>query len=339
MRIRVALFLVVAFAVEVACLHAQVKLTPVVVIGELDGRPATTFGKIESVVVDADGRIYVLDSMAQEIRVFDAEGMHLQTVGRMGGGPGEFQEPRGLTILGSQLLVLDARQMRITSYELADSLAYLDETRIDIYGMDMCALDDRLFILGFSVDDLADLRADTLVHEFSLQCDEAVHLSAFGESFSDHPVLSRTLASGIECLESINAVAVFSRELGRATAYSPEGELTWRYVPEEWEQIGLEGNLDGSATWSCPESGSYEYLMGLASVRADEVTLQVAPGDCLAHKSPDESTEVEWRTVDAARGELWRQETGCRVMAVRSDTVYCAAQDPYPRIAVMQVRK
>ena len=64
-------------------------LVEVLRIGSLDDA-CDAFGKIMSVAVDGDGRIYVADSQASEIRVFSPEGECVRTFGRPGEGPGEF---------------------------------------------------------------------------------------------------------------------------------------------------------------------------------------------------------------------------------------------------------
>lgn len=52
-----------------------------------------------SVATDADGNLYVLDNGNHRVLVFDAEGTHLRTMGREGGGPGEFQFfPTGIAV-------------------------------------------------------------------------------------------------------------------------------------------------------------------------------------------------------------------------------------------------
>ncbi len=48
------------------------------------------FGEIRSFDVDSSGRVFVLDGQAQEVRVFNREGVFLRTVGGRGEGPGEF---------------------------------------------------------------------------------------------------------------------------------------------------------------------------------------------------------------------------------------------------------
>lgn len=65
-------------------------------IGTEDGEAAKMFGAIGAVEVDPAGRIYVLELQATEIRVFDAAGNHVRTMGRQGAGPGELNQPVGL---------------------------------------------------------------------------------------------------------------------------------------------------------------------------------------------------------------------------------------------------
>jgi hypothetical protein len=59
-------------------------------IGSVEGDEAAAFGRIAALAVDPAGRISVLDQQAQEVRVFGSDGTHIRTIGRKGGGPGEF---------------------------------------------------------------------------------------------------------------------------------------------------------------------------------------------------------------------------------------------------------
>lgn len=47
------------------------------------------FGDVSSLAADHAGRLYVVDSGAEEIRVFDSDDRHVGRFGRRGGGPGE----------------------------------------------------------------------------------------------------------------------------------------------------------------------------------------------------------------------------------------------------------
>ncbi len=65
-------------------------------IGTLEGDGPDMFGNVGSLEVDDEGRIYVYDSQANELRVFGPTGEHVRTIGRQGGGPGEFESVIGM---------------------------------------------------------------------------------------------------------------------------------------------------------------------------------------------------------------------------------------------------
>ncbi len=95
-------------------------------IGSADAAaPAVLFGDVWDVTLDALGRIYVLDRQPKEIRVFDQRGDHVRTVGREGGGPGEFKNPIRLAWGPDRnLWVLDQGNGRYSVFDTAGN--YLD---------------------------------------------------------------------------------------------------------------------------------------------------------------------------------------------------------------------
>jgi hypothetical protein len=86
------------------------RLVPELQVGEAEGDAATTFGSVSGLAVDGAGRIYVLDRQANELRIFDARGAHIRTVGRGGGGPGEYTSANGLLWLSPDTLVVVDQQ-------------------------------------------------------------------------------------------------------------------------------------------------------------------------------------------------------------------------------------
>lgn len=75
------------------------------------------FGAIASVAMDSEGRIYVLDSQAQEVRVFDPSGTFSHRIGRRGAGPGEFEFARSMVITpGDSLVIRDDGTMRYSVF-------------------------------------------------------------------------------------------------------------------------------------------------------------------------------------------------------------------------------
>ena len=77
----------------------EATLVPEVSIGELDGPEEYLFGWIFSIAVDDDHNVYVFDYQAQHVGVFDAEGNHVETLGRKGEGPGEFDRAESIAML------------------------------------------------------------------------------------------------------------------------------------------------------------------------------------------------------------------------------------------------
>jgi hypothetical protein len=57
------------------------------------------FGIITKVLVSDAGEVFVLDSQLHEVKVYDADGVFLRSIGREGEGPGEFRGPNGMFFL------------------------------------------------------------------------------------------------------------------------------------------------------------------------------------------------------------------------------------------------
>ncbi|MGH7476434.1 MAG: 6-bladed beta-propeller [Longimicrobiales bacterium] len=93
-------------------------LVPEVRIGELEGADEYLFGQVQSLAVDAAGRIYVFDWQVPALRVYDADGRFVRTIGREGGGPGEYKQPdAGLIVLpDGRTLLRDPGNGRINVY-------------------------------------------------------------------------------------------------------------------------------------------------------------------------------------------------------------------------------
>lgn len=89
-------------------------------IGRVEGAGPDVFGGIGSVALDDLGRIWLVDLLAGELRVFDGRGRHVRTVGRKGEGPGEFSRP-GAMLLGpdGHIWVDDARLRRWEVFDTA----------------------------------------------------------------------------------------------------------------------------------------------------------------------------------------------------------------------------
>ncbi len=84
-------------------------------IGSLD-RPNYTLTKVRDLAIGKDGSIYVGQDMDKLIRVFDSDGRFVRTIGREGGGPGEFQSISSLGWRADTLSVVDFVQTRVSQF-------------------------------------------------------------------------------------------------------------------------------------------------------------------------------------------------------------------------------
>lgn len=63
------------------------------------------FGRVQSIVLDSKGALYVLDPTLARVSVFDSLGRFVATRGRKGRGPGEFVSPQSIAMLSDSLAV------------------------------------------------------------------------------------------------------------------------------------------------------------------------------------------------------------------------------------------
>jgi len=79
----------------------HLELIPEGSIGVELGDTNYVFGQIVEVSQDGNGNIFVLDTSTMNVRKYSSEGNFLGSAGRQGTGPGEFQMPRGMAVLGN----------------------------------------------------------------------------------------------------------------------------------------------------------------------------------------------------------------------------------------------
>jgi hypothetical protein len=82
-------------------------------IGAETGDEAYLLGSVTSIAA-GDERIYLVDSQAVRVRVYDLNGTHVLDIGAQGGGPGEFQRPVDVGYGGGgRIVVRDEAQNRV----------------------------------------------------------------------------------------------------------------------------------------------------------------------------------------------------------------------------------
>lgn len=133
---------------------------PRVEIGEVEGERAYLFDGVVDAARLSDGRIAVLDAGSGEVRLYSADGVHVRSVGGLGGGPGEFARPEHLVVTaGDSLRVWDVGIGPIATFDpegdfiredAIDVAAVLDAVGSEYATERLTALPNGAFILHIS---------------------------------------------------------------------------------------------------------------------------------------------------------------------------------------------
>ncbi len=93
------------------------ELNEILSIGEVEGDTNYIFNYLFDLNIDKDFNIYTLDYSDQKVRIYDKNGIFLNSFGRRGQGPGEFIEPTRILINSkSQIIIYDQKSERITYF-------------------------------------------------------------------------------------------------------------------------------------------------------------------------------------------------------------------------------
>ena len=83
--------------------------SPTVAIGTMDGEEPYQLHTVSDAARAGNGQILILNTSTSEVRVFDAKGRYLRSLGRRGQGPGEFRYPTEIRVLADDsVMVWDA---------------------------------------------------------------------------------------------------------------------------------------------------------------------------------------------------------------------------------------
>lgn len=88
-----------------AAQQLRLAAAPSLIIGDRDEEPYL-LSQVKSPVELSDGRIILANGASTELRIYDAKGTYLKTIGRKGNGPGEFQDIEKVTRLAGDTLAV-----------------------------------------------------------------------------------------------------------------------------------------------------------------------------------------------------------------------------------------
>lgn len=95
----------------------RVAVKEIMSIGVEDGDPNYLFAKPTNVVVDGKGNIYIIEMFQKIVRKYDKTGKFLATIGRDGGGPGEYKMPSVAAVDSKDnFYIFDFTAMRVSIF-------------------------------------------------------------------------------------------------------------------------------------------------------------------------------------------------------------------------------
>lgn len=102
----------------------RVSDAPLLTIGVLNGPEEYQLVDVSAAATRSDGSVVVVDRGASTVRLYDAEGGFLRTLGGPGSGPGEFMAPGPVLVTAEDsILVWDQPAYRITRFDPDGELA------------------------------------------------------------------------------------------------------------------------------------------------------------------------------------------------------------------------
>lgn len=166
------------------------------VIGEREGEEPYLFGDISGIAVDEQGRIFVADRQAHEIRVFSADGAFQFAIGGQGEGPGELNWPC-CPAFGpdGHLWVRDVRNLRLNRYEVgADDAEPAGQVQMAVFQLVRHApitFDEEGYLISFG-DLRKTERAFPWVRRHRTLDDSTVHTQPLPEVPEDRIIMYET---------------------------------------------------------------------------------------------------------------------------------------------------
>lgn len=160
-------------------------------IGLVEGPPEYTFSTVTDLAMAADGRYVVSDRLAQQIRVYDADGEHVASLGHPGDGPGEFSTaPTIAGVACDTVFAFDPRAARVSVFTLGDVLVGTASMQWEEYGRptELIRMDGGGYLARSA---LIDVGSPLEAHDVRLEVDSIVvqRLGSDGEPLDTLAVL------------------------------------------------------------------------------------------------------------------------------------------------------
>jgi hypothetical protein len=148
------------------------------------------FYRIRGMAVDSEDNIFIVDMTNFRVLVFDKNGKPVQTIGRQGQGPGEFETPIGMRINHStgNIYVRD----RFTTIDVFNKNGDIeDPITTNLFMEDFFPLDDGTFFISVLKTSEEELKSEQIVCRINDKGEVIHSIAQF-----PHPALMRRVSTG-----------------------------------------------------------------------------------------------------------------------------------------------
>lgn len=304
-------------------------------VGVIDGDDRFVFGMIEDMAVSGDGRyVFVLDRLRFRLSALSQSGAFIESVGREGGGPGEFRYPSAVIANDSVAQVFDASLGRMSSWVVrGDSLVLKPEVSSTMFleTRDACALDDSIVLLR--------LWNGTIVQQVA---PNGTLVRSFGLPFRTerHPVMAGATTFGYVACDSRNGgVYVAGSYVPVVRRYRANGDLVWEASLPGIHPYVIKA-VGAAINYGRPEGGQFPQLVTSLVPLGDSI-LAVQYGDVRPGiRQASDITDVTTVILSADNGSvLWQGTALPRLDLARRNHVYSHPNDPFPQVQRFEWRR
>jgi hypothetical protein len=299
-------------------------------IGSADGRDASTLGVVADVGTDSRGRVLVLDVAERRLAVFSPQGTLIQSLGRVGSGPGEFQVPVALAVdMRDRVYVLDPARGGLLVFDAAgERLRWTGDLPLRLNATDICTIGERLFALG--------AQDGRLIHEISPN-DGRVLRSLAADTAGTDPTMAHLRSTGHLACGPGDAITFLPSNLPEVLRFSAgSGEQINRIAIPGYRAVEITRDPDGGVTFRARNGGKPDSGSSVATLADGRQLIQVGPviaGGLIAEFGPVRTFVVRWD--DATITPLPGMHP--RIVSTRASRAFTAETEPFPAVQVLQI--
>lgn len=294
-------------------------------IGAAEQPSSEVFGSLTHIVVDSTGRVFALDTQTGNVRVFDANGHYLATIGRPGGGPGEFIDPAALALDGTgYLLVGDLkRQVQVFAID-SNPMTYVRTIPVGVAPSDMCAMHGYAFIHGVLLGDT------TLIRAINLHTNREV---AFGSLYvSPSAIINYTIDRGHVACDARDSLVIFmSSGVPEIRAYRMNGRIAWATHLAGYKPTIVTELPNNGFSVSVPPDG-YHHVAEMLALPHGRIMLQLAFSTRASSDSGFPFAQLRTFVLDARTGHGTAISDSLPLIAsLDDDHIVEMSVDPFPQ--------